>query len=101
MIRKNYPGLYKWAYATSRENELITVHEQKQIPKQTKSNWRKLSAAEIHLLEEELQIRQQLEDLYQKQDLEWYKKKRLFNKIARLNFQWWSPLESNLALTPF
>ncbi|MDI1234683.1 MAG: hypothetical protein PSX81_10405 [bacterium] len=86
MLRKNYPGIYKWAYATRREKELISIQEQNQIPKQTKSNWRKLSSAEIYLLEEDLQIRQQLEELYQKQDLSWYKKKRFFNKMARLNF---------------
>ena len=86
-VKKVYPGLYKWAYATGREEEVISFEIRKSIPKQTKCNWRKIDANEISNLEEELEIRDQIELLVQKEDLDWIKKKRMFHAITKLHLR--------------
>ena len=45
--KKKHPNLYKWAYATGRENQIILMEDQNEIPKQTKCNWREISFEDI------------------------------------------------------
>jgi hypothetical protein len=45
--QKTYPNLYKWAYATGREDQIILMEDQNEIPKQTKCNLRKFSFEDI------------------------------------------------------
>lgn len=87
MKKKYYPPIIKWAYATGNENELISVNEQLLIPKQSKSNWRKLHPSDIQLLEEELKIKEKLDVLLVNKDLNWFTKKKLFRSITRMNFK--------------
>ncbi|MDP1726843.1 MAG: hypothetical protein Q8M15_08665, partial [Bacteroidota bacterium] len=81
-----YPAIYRWAYAAGREKDLLTEEQQKIIPKQTKWNWRNVSKDDVFHLEQELLIRDQLDTLIEKEDLDWFKKKRLFLNIAKLHF---------------
>ncbi|MDP1727201.1 MAG: DDE-type integrase/transposase/recombinase [Bacteroidota bacterium] len=88
MKKKNtYPALYRWAYATGRERELIPMNQQNLIPKQTKSNWRCTTQSDLHLLEEELGIKEQLDVLLEKEDLNWHRKKKLLLGVVKLHFK--------------
>ncbi|MFA6261465.1 MAG: DDE-type integrase/transposase/recombinase [Bacteroidia bacterium] len=85
--KKKYPELYKWAYATKREEEIISNEIRNSIPKQTKSNWRKISSDKIFNLEKEMEIRDQIDLLVQKEDKDWIRKKRMFHSISKLHFR--------------
>lgn len=88
MKKKNtYPALYRWAYATGREKELIPLNQQNSIPKQTKSNWRHTSQADLRLLEEELGIKEQLDVILEKEDLNWHRKKKLLLGVVKLHLK--------------
>jgi hypothetical protein len=83
--KKTYPHLYKWAYATGKENQIILTEDQNKIPKQTKSNWRKTSPEEILKLEKDLELRELIEEMASQEDRFWTQKKRLFHAITKLH----------------
>jgi hypothetical protein len=78
--------MYRWAFATGRENDLISMEVQNQIPKQTRSNWRNLAASQLRLLEQDLQLTADLDELLAKEAKEWFHKRRLFRQLVRLQF---------------
>ena len=83
--KKMYPALYRWAYATRRENEFLSKGEQKKIPKQTKHNWRNVNANDIFKLEQELDIREKIDALTVNELKEEGTQKRAFYWAAKLH----------------
>jgi hypothetical protein len=61
--RQTYPILYKFAYAIGKENELVSLEEQVKIPKQTKFSWRNMSEESITNLENQLQLKTEVQNL--------------------------------------
>jgi hypothetical protein len=59
--KKLYPSLYKWAYATGSEEEILEKNVRDLIPRQTIYNWRKIDIATIQEFEKELEIRELIE----------------------------------------
>lgn len=54
--KKLYPSLYKWAYATGCEEEILEKTVRDLIPRQTIYNWRKIDTESIREFEKELEI---------------------------------------------
>lgn len=86
--RKNaYPAHFSWAFARGREKELLTEAERKSIPRQTVSDWRKLSESTLKKLEEQIDIYEQVKMLVDKQELEQITRTRLFLAVARFQMR--------------
>lgn len=83
--KKLYPSLYKWAYATGCEEEILEKNVRDLIPRQTIYNWRKIETETIQEFEKELEIRELIEQNFLKKELNLESKKRFFYSITKLH----------------
>lgn len=83
--KKLYPSLYKWAYATGCEEEILEKTVRDLIPRQTIYNWRKIDTESIREFEKELEIRELIEQSSIQKELNWVSKKRFFYSITKLH----------------
>lgn len=82
--KKLYPSLYKWAYATGCEDDIIDKEIRAAIPRQTIYNWRKIDTEVLHEYEREIEIRELFEQNTFSKELNWVSEKRLFLSITKL-----------------
>jgi hypothetical protein len=85
--RQTYPILYKFAYAIGKENELVSLEEQVKIPKQTKFSWRNMSEESITNLENQLQLKTEVQNLLTEERIGLVHYRKLLYVTAKIHYR--------------